>query len=130
MHDHVLNFKADFDVLGTSNTLEMVTVTPAVESYVWSDQPRNTMKLVRHEVKNEDESRLQWSGNGATQYRIVNKDHVNKHGEYRGYRVLPSQGTIHLTPPDGGNLANAGNFAKYDLSVSSSKSELSVCDYC
>ena len=38
MHDHVLNFKADFDILGTSNTMELVTVTPVTENYIWGDQ--------------------------------------------------------------------------------------------
>lgn len=76
------------------------------------------MKLVRHEVTSEDESKLMWASNGATQYRIVNKDKPNKYGEYRGYRILPSQGTIHLTMQNSSDLANAGNFAVYDLSVS------------
>lgn len=35
MHDHVFNFKADFDILGTNNTMELVTVTPVTENYVW-----------------------------------------------------------------------------------------------
>lgn len=116
MHDHVLNFKADFDILGTANTMELVTVTPTTENYVWSDQPRNTMKLVRHEVESEDESRLQW--NGATQYRIVNTDKPNKYGEYRGYRILPSQGTAHLLATNSSNLVNAANWAYHDLQVS------------
>ena len=118
MHDHVLNFKADFDILGTANTMELVTVKPVTQNYVWSDQPRNTMKLFRHEVESEDESRLKWQQNGATQYRIVNKDKPNKFGEYRGFRILPSQGTIHLSVDNSSNLVNAANWAYDDLAVS------------
>ena len=118
MHDHVLNFKADFDILGTANTMELVTVTAATVDYDWADHPRNTMKLVRHQIASEDESRLMWAGNGATQYRIVNTDRPNKYGEYRGYRILPSQGTIHLAATNSSNLVNACNWAYYDLQVS------------
>ncbi len=48
------------DILGTANTVELVTVTPTTENYIWADQPRNTMKLVRSEIATEDESRLFW----------------------------------------------------------------------
>ncbi|KAK5164741.1 uncharacterized protein LTR77_009404 [Saxophila tyrrhenica] len=121
MHDHVLNFKLDMDILGQANTMELVTVTPTTEEYVWSDQPRNTMKLVRKDVTSEDESRLFWSQNGQTQYRVVNKDKPNKYGEYRGYRVLPSQGTIHLAVNNSSNLARAGNWAYHDLQITKQK---------
>jgi primary-amine oxidase len=121
MHDHVLNFKADFDILGTANTMELVTFTPVTESYVWSDQPRNTMKLVRSEIASEDESRLFWAQNGQTQYRIVNKDKPNKYGEYRGYRILPSQGAIHLSVNNSSNLVNAANWAYHDLQITKQK---------
>ena len=117
MHDHIFNFKADFDILGTANTMELVTVTPSTETYPWAGQPRNTMKLVRHQIESEDESRLMWAANGATQYRIVNTDKPNKYGEYRGYRVLPSQGTVHLAATNSTNLLNAANFAYHDIQV-------------
>lgn len=113
--------------------LELVTVEAATEKYVWANKPRNTMKLVRHEIESEDESRLFWGGNGATQYRIVNKDHRNyfgnnNYGEYRGYRVLPSQGTCHLAATDSTNLLNAANFAYHDLQVSRKRDVLR--DHC
>ena len=76
------------------------------------------MKLVRHEIESENESRLMWSGNGATQYRIVNTDKPNRYGEYRGYRILPSQGTIHLAVKNSSNLGMAANWAYHDLAVS------------
>ena len=79
------------------------------------------MKLVRHEIESEDESRLMWSANGATQYRIVNTEKPNKYGEYRGYRVLPSQGTIHLSVQNSSNLVNAANWAYHDLAITKRK---------
>lgn len=47
------------------------------------------MKLDKSFVKNERESKINWAGNGATVYSVVNKDSPNKYGEYRGYKVVP-----------------------------------------
>ena len=119
MHDHVLNYKADFDILGTDNTMELTTLVPVTQTYVWSDKPRNTMKLARRFIESETDSRLQYDGN--TQYRVVNTEKPNKYGEYRGYRILSSDGQIHLTVQNSSNLENAANWAGYDLAVSKQK---------
>ena len=74
-------------------------------------------EVVRHQIESEDESRLMWAGNGATQYRVVNMDKPNKWGEYPGYRILPSQGAIHLAATNSTNLLNSANFAYHDLQV-------------
>ncbi|TKA83156.1 hypothetical protein B0A55_00722 [Friedmanniomyces simplex] len=121
MHDHVLGFKADLDILGTENTMELTTNVPVTENYVWSDHPRNTMKLQRSFIESEDDSRLFYTGNGRTQYRVVNTAKPNKYGEYRGYRILPSDGTIHLTVLNSSNLVDAADWANYDLMITKQK---------
>ena len=122
MHDHVLNYKVDFDILGTDNTMEIVENVPVSQVYPWSDgKPRNTMKLQRSLVKSEDESKLFWGHNNAKQYKIVNLDARNKFGEPRGYRILPSSPTIHLTVQNSSNLVNAGNWATHDIFVTKFK---------
>ena len=70
--------------------MQLTTFTPATESYVWSDRPRNTMKVKRRFIESvrssldttpseissndtinvqEDESRLFFDKNSATQVR-------------------------------------------------------------
>ncbi|KAI5363237.1 putative copper amine oxidase [Septoria linicola] len=120
MHDHVLHFKADFDILGTDNTMELTTNVPVTESYAWSDKPRNTMKLSRRLITNENESALTYDSNSATQYRIINTAMPNKYGEPRGYRIQP-ESTCHLTVQNSSNLADAVNWAKYDLAITKQK---------
>lgn len=120
MHDHVLHFKADFDILGTDNTMELTTNIPVTESYSWSDKPRNTMKLSRRLIKTEDESGLIYDSNSATQYRIINTAKPNNYGEPRGYRIQP-ESSCHLTVQNSSNLANAVNWAKYDLAITKQK---------
>ncbi|EGO55253.1 hypothetical protein NEUTE1DRAFT_85409 [Neurospora tetrasperma FGSC 2508] len=122
MHDHVLNFKADFDILGTNNSVELVTMAPTTVTYPWSKgKARNTMHLERSFVESEDEGRFNWAPNQATQVIVVNEDVRNKHGEFRGYRVLPSTGTVHLTVLNSTNLANAGRWAEYDIQITKYK---------
>jgi len=59
MHDHVLNFKADFDILGTENSVQMVSNVPISKTYPWSDgKVRNTMSLQRKFIDNENQARL------------------------------------------------------------------------
>ncbi|RDW88702.1 putative copper amine oxidase [Coleophoma cylindrospora] len=118
MHDHVLNFKIDFDILGTANTMTTSTNVPVSEVYPWSDgQTRNTMKLQRTQITNEDEGKLDWTSNGATQYIIQNLDQLNEYGNPRGYRILPSSPTIHVTIENSSNLVNAAQWATHDIFV-------------
>lgn len=57
--------------------------------YPWSEKPKNTMKLKRSSIDNEDNGKLNWPKNAAEMYVIMNKDVKNKYGEYPGYRILP-----------------------------------------
>lgn len=117
MHDHVLNFKADFDLFGVNNTVQVQEQVPETRSYPWSKgKVFNTMKLKRSFIENEDEGRFDWSPNSANQIFVVNKDVKNKYGEYRGYRVLPSN-TAHLTMKESTVLKNAARWSEHDVAV-------------
>ena len=117
MHDHVLNFKVDFDILGVENTMQLTTNVPVTRSFTWSNKTRSTMTLERSYIENEDSSRFNWSPNSITQVAVVNTDAPNKYGENRGYRILPSTGTIHLTVENSTNLANAAHWSEFDIQV-------------
>ncbi|OWP01446.1 hypothetical protein B2J93_5729 [Marssonina coronariae] len=118
MHDHVLNFKIDFDILGTSITMTTATHVATSEVYPWSQgKKRNTMKLERATVETEDTSRLNWASNGATAFTVVNTDGKNIYGESRGYALYQSSPTIHLTVRDSRNLEKSASWAKHDLYV-------------
>lgn len=58
MHDHVLNFKVDFDIAGVENTLVKHIVEPKEIKYKWNNLTRSTMHLVRKEITNEDEGKM------------------------------------------------------------------------
>jgi len=122
MHDHVLNYKADFDILGTQNTVQLMQQVPISKSYPWSGgKNRNTMALKRSFVENEDHGRFNWGQNSDTQVLVVNQDEKSPYGELRGYRILPYTGLAHLTVERSSNLENAANWAGYDVQVTRHK---------
>ncbi|KAL4917168.1 copper amine oxidase [Aspergillus aurantiobrunneus] len=99
MHDHVLNFKADFDILGTDNTIELTSLVPVERQFSWNgNRSRNTMQLDRSIIESKEPAK-------------------NRYGENRGYRILPSSGTAHLTVQTSSNLAHAAHWAEYDVQV-------------
>ena len=98
MHDHVINFKADLDIVGPSNSFVRVAIEPTTRSYPW-EQPevpvRNSMTLVNHPLTHE--SPLDWPKNSAMFYTVYHASATNAWGERRGYRITP--GTGMGTPP-------------------------------
>jgi primary-amine oxidase len=124
MHDHSLQFKADLDIAGVKNTMMKHTFIPVDVDYKWSNVTKSTMKLAKSEVKNEDEGRIvrppclsrfladaqNWAHNSKELVLIVNKDSLNKYGEERGYKIMPSRGPpgIHQTITNSTNLQKSG----------------------
>ncbi|GAA5866523.1 hypothetical protein JCM8547_000655 [Rhodosporidiobolus lusitaniae] len=110
MHDHVLNFKLDVDILGQSNTVGFHTIEPFEQKPVWSNTTRKTMHLVRSELANE--TGMNWPENGKSMVLIYNKDEKNKYGEDRAWRIMPTLGAgMHSTIVDSSNLGPSINFA-------------------
>ncbi|KZV72277.1 copper amine oxidase [Peniophora sp. CONT] len=117
MHDHSLLFKADIDILGTSNSIANHTIYPVSESYPWSHgATRNTMKLARSYIESEDEGKINWAPNAQTMLMVVNADERNAFGEDRGYRIMPGVGGgMYLTIQNSSNLLNSQSFATHNL---------------
>lgn len=123
MHDHVLNFKVDLDILGTKNSLAKTSFVPHSQVYPWSDgKVINTMKLERDFISNEDDGKINWAPNAAAMYSVVNKDKPNEFGEYPGFRIYPSTGSsIHLTVENSSVFPNRVNWATHQLYASQRK---------
>lgn len=122
MHDHVLNYKADFDIMGENNTVQLMDQVAATTTYPWSKgKVFNTMKLERKFLQSEDEGRFNWGANGQQQVLVVNQDERNRHGELRAYRVSPYTGSAHLAIRDSTILKNSARWAEHDIHVSVQK---------
>lgn len=118
LHDHVMTFKVDLDIMGVRNSVQKVEITPTTVTYVhcyhaapsemrlimdrypWSDgKPRNTMKLARSFLGSEGESSITWPPNDAAIYAIVNRESANKYGESPGYRLKRCAYILHIPLP-------------------------------
>jgi primary-amine oxidase len=120
LHDHVLTFKADIDILGAKNSVQKVELVPVSTTYPWSQGiVHNTLRASRSFVATE--ASIDWAGNDAAYYAIVNKDMPNRFGEYPGYRIKRSAGTTHLTTSNSTNVRKAGAFATHDFYVTKQK---------
>lgn len=115
MHDHVINFKADLDIVGESNTMYRVSIEPYQHQYEWEDTPRHSMRLTHTAL--ETETGLDWPPNAGAMY-IVFAEEKNIWGERRGYRIAPGTGMgtpPHLTVVDSEALVNSASWAYRDL---------------
>lgn len=120
LHDHTLTWKADIDILGSKNSVQKIDIEPTTAAYPWSRGiPHNTFKTSRSYASRE--ASVNWPGNDAVLYSIVNKDTPNRFGEYPGYRFKRSAGTIHLTTPNSTNTQKTASFATHDFYVTKQK---------
>ena len=76
------------------------------------------MTLQRSFIETEDDGKLNWDANNAIMYSVVNKDQVNKYGEYRSYKIFPATGyRNYLQENNCSILGNSLNWADHHLYV-------------
>ncbi|KAJ7253466.1 amine oxidase catalytic domain-containing protein [Mycena rebaudengoi] len=125
LHDHVINYKFDFDVAGTRNSLMAISLENEVVQQEWFDedwgQDVHQQKIVRTMVRNESDALLEYAKNLEGLYVIVNEEKLNRWGYPRGYAIHPGVSPIHLTNLDSKRTWNNVNFAKHHLAVSRRK---------
>lgn len=114
-----MNFKADFDLIDTANTLVKTDII--LENITQDFLPEyGTFERMRYDIKEietEDDSKLPVPANGESMYTIVNKDAKNKWGEARGYRVLPGLSNVHLPSLKSPFFLKSAEFAKQAFAV-------------
>ncbi|KAJ6118214.1 membrane copper amine oxidase [Penicillium samsonianum] len=125
MHDHVINFKADFDIIGSQNTLIKVDIEPKTKSYPWSEgEGLHTMGLSSIPISKE--CGFNWPSNSQSMYIVTNNHSQNKWGETRGYRIMPGSGMgtpAHLAFEGSRSLGRAAMWATKDLWVTKQKDD-------
>ncbi|CAO2648787.1 Nn.00g097360.m01.CDS01 [Neocucurbitaria sp. VM-36] len=120
LHDHVLTFKADLDVMGRQNTLQKIDFVTESTDYPWSQgKIHDTFKASRSFLSKE--SSVSWADNDAAIFAIVNKDSPNRFGEFPGYRIKRSAGTSHFTTGNSTNTRKAAASAYHDFYITKQK---------
>ena len=99
LHDHVINFKVDLDVLGTKNSLLHTHTSQEQVVQPWFDDDWGEtviqQKIKRDYIENEDDALLKLPLNFQGGYSIVNKDEHNSWGISRGYAIHPGYSPIY-----------------------------------
>lgn len=120
LHTHVINFKADFDLVDTKNTFLKTDIIVENITAPWFPELEQfeMMRLNFTELQTEDEGLLPVPTNGQTMYTIINKDQKNKWGESRGYRIVPGISNVHLASQKSPFMLKSGEWAKQAFAVS------------
>ncbi|KAK0447703.1 copper amine oxidase [Armillaria borealis] len=125
LHDHVINFKVDFDIGGIENSLLETTTNQEVVTQPWFDddwgQEVIQQKITKKIIENENDALLKYPQNFQGGYSIINQDNKNAWGLPRGYAIHPGYSPIHNTVVGSKRLLNNANWARYNLAVSHRK---------
>ncbi|KIJ69836.1 hypothetical protein HYDPIDRAFT_104468 [Hydnomerulius pinastri MD-312] len=125
LHDHVINYKVDLDVAGTSNSLLRTTTSQEVVTQPWFDEDWGSeviqQTITREYINNEDDALLNFPTNFQGGYSFVNQEETNKWGTVRGYSIHPGYSPIHGTVVGSKRLLKNANWARYNLAVSRRK---------
>ncbi|EXF84124.1 copper amine oxidase [Colletotrichum fioriniae PJ7] len=118
LHDHILTYKADFDILDTKNSLEVSELVLVNTSQPWYPELGSFEQMQLQKSTMTDEQQFNWQPNNAAMYCIVNPNATNAWGEKRGYRIVPGKSNIHLTPLNSPWTKHQTPFAKSHLALS------------
>jgi len=119
LHTHVMNFKADFDLVDEKNTFVRTDIVVENITQPWFEE-LGEFEMMRYnitEVATEDDSRITFPPNGQAMFTVVNKDHKNKWGQPRGYRILPGLSNVVLASQNSPFFRKNAQFAKQPIAV-------------
>ncbi|CAM1508850.1 Fc.00g025890.m01.CDS01 [Cosmosporella sp. VM-42] len=117
LHDHVITYKADFDILGTNNSLEVSDLVLVNQTQPWFEELGEFEQMELNITTMETEQQFNWAPNNHAMYCIVNPNATNAWGEKRGYRVVPGRSNIHLTPLNSPFSRHQSAFSKSHLAL-------------
>ena len=120
LHTHVMNFKADFDLIDEKNTFVKTDIVVENVTQPWYEE-LGEFEMMRYnitELQNEDDGLIDLPPNGQTMFTVVNKNHTNKWGVPRGYCILPGLSNVVLASKNSPFFLKNAQFAKQPIAVS------------
>jgi len=118
LHDHIITFKADFDILGTGNSLQVSELKAVEQSQPWFPELGVFEQMEMDVSIMQTERQFNWAANNQAMYVVLNPNETNVWGEPRGYRIVPGRSDIHLTTLKSPWSLKNSEFAKTHLAVS------------
>jgi primary-amine oxidase len=117
LHDHILTYKADFDLLGQNNSFEISELVVKNVTQEWFPELGEFEQMELDASFLPEEAAMEWAGNGQAMYCVVNQDYTNGWGTKRGYRMIPGRSNVHLTVPNSPWSMHNAEFAKHHFAV-------------
>ncbi|CEP23019.1 Abp1 [Cyberlindnera jadinii] len=118
-HDHVINFKADFDIAGTANRLAKVELEAVNHTYPWApDKVFSTKQKRRSVIANE--TYLNWADAGAI-LLIESAEQNNTWGNPRAYRAVFPGGDARRIAQNTHTIINNAHWAEKDMAITVQK---------
>ncbi|KAI0893413.1 copper amine oxidase [Annulohypoxylon nitens] len=97
LHDHVLTWKADFDILDTANNLQVTALKAVNQTQPWWPELGSFEQIALETYNISTERELSWAENGEVMYTVNHASATNKWGSSRGYRIVPGRSNIRLS---------------------------------
>ncbi|KAF1843293.1 amine oxidase catalytic domain-containing protein [Cucurbitaria berberidis CBS 394.84] len=120
LHDHIITYKADFDILGTSNSLQVSELKAVNQSQPlpsWFPELGTFEQMEMHIHNMKKEKQFNYAPNNQAMYVVVSPNATNVWGELRGYRIVPGHSNIHLSTLHSPWSLRNSEFAKSHLAV-------------
>ena len=117
IHDHVLTFKADFDILNSTNSLQKTELRAVPQTQPWFPELGTFEQLQLNSSILEEEQMLDWAPNNQMMYTVINPNATNTWGEKRGYRIVPGKSNTYLSTFKSPWSRHNSDFAKSHLAV-------------
>lgn len=117
LHDHVITFKADFDIVDTKNSLQVSELQAVNVTQPWYPELGSFEQMEMNIYNMEKEQQFNWAPNNQAMYVVTNPNKLNKWGTPRGYRMVPGRSNIHLTTLKSPWSAKNSEFTKSALAV-------------
>lgn len=117
LHDHILTYKADFDIVGTGNSLQVSELKTVNVTQPWFPELGEFEQIEMDVYNMKEEQQFNYAPNNQAMYVILNQNATNKWGEPRGYRIVPGRSDIHLSTLSSPWSLKNSEFAKSHLAV-------------
>jgi len=117
IHNHLVNFKVDLDIKGTSNRFQTLDVSlEEIPDPTYEGETLFNRRFERSLKETEEEAAIRLGGEWPRYLIMYNENERNKFENPRGYRILPVEWSKMLLPDNYRGTRNRG-FAKYQVAV-------------
>ena len=121
VHNHMLNYKVDFDVDGRKNSYQEIEVGIENITHRWIPGRRRVQMVLKRDTKKTEQDAAYKFNFGTPKYlNFYNQDIKNKHGVNKGYRIQ-FEGISKQLYPEDWYVTPTASWSLYQLAVTKHK---------